>query len=211
MPFMQAAAPSYVQPYLDATEQHGAGFESLLWASPHTQRLRFDAIRRAINLSGKSIVDVGCGRADLLEYLHENNIEPDDYIGIELVDVLADAAEAKRLPNCTILRADFVKDPSRMFVGADVVIFSGSLNTLDKREFTATLQRGFAACAESLLINFLASPALAGREYLTWHRISDVIALASRMTPHVQAWTDYLQGDCTLLLTKPTEPKSIAS
>ena len=41
-------APAYVQPYLDAFERHGGGFESLLWASPHTQRLRFDAIRRAI-------------------------------------------------------------------------------------------------------------------------------------------------------------------
>ena len=56
----------YLQPYLKAAERHGAGFGSLLWASPETQASRFDAVERLGRLHGKSILDVGCGRADLL-------------------------------------------------------------------------------------------------------------------------------------------------
>ena len=156
--------PSYLQPYRAAARAYGAGFGTLLWASPHTQAVRFDAICRAADLRGKSVLDVGCGRADLLEHLLARGVEPADYIGIEAVDELAAAAEARRLPRATVLRADFVAEPARLFVGADVVVFSGSLNTADDAAFYATLARAYAAAAETLVFNFLSSPMLAGRE-----------------------------------------------
>ena len=35
--------PPYLAPYLRAAERHGAAFDALLWASPRTQEVRFDA------------------------------------------------------------------------------------------------------------------------------------------------------------------------
>src|SRR5438045_4009908 len=57
------ASLPYLLPYLKAAELHGSGFGSLLWASPETQATRFDAIERLGRLHGKSVLDVGCGRA----------------------------------------------------------------------------------------------------------------------------------------------------
>ena len=68
----------YLQPYLKAAERHGAGFGSLLWASPETQAARFGAIERLGRLHGKSVLDVGCGRADLLVYLLSRGVRPAD-------------------------------------------------------------------------------------------------------------------------------------
>jgi SAM-dependent methyltransferase len=190
----------YLRPYLDAAREHGAGFESLLWASPETQAVRFDAIRRAANLSGKSVLDVGCGRADLLSFLLDRGVRPADYVGIEAVDALAAAAKAKRLPGCTIVQADFVAEPIRMFVGADVVVFSGSLNTADDTVFYPTLRHAFEAATEALVFNFLDSPNLAGQPHLYFRdpRVVREFAESLPGATDVRMLNDYLPGDTTV-------------
>ena len=45
--------------------------------------------------TGKRLLDAGCGRADYLAYLIETGIFPANYVGIEGVDDLAAAADAK--------------------------------------------------------------------------------------------------------------------
>lgn len=198
------AAEPYLLPYRRAAGRHGADFPSLLWASPHTQAARFDAIRRLANPHGRSLLDVGCGRADLLAFLLERGVRPVDYVGIEAVEALAAAAEVqcRRLKGSSVVRADFVRDPLRMFVAADVVAFSGSLNTLEDDAFYATLRRAFDAAAGLLVFNFLCGSYLAGADYLRWRRPADVIAFAKQLTPDVRTLDDYLHGDFTVALFK---------
>src|SRR5215204_4329605 len=99
--------PSYLQPYTTAARRYGGGFSTLLWASPRTQRARFHALTRLEDFEGRFVLDVGCGRADLLDYLHQNNTSPHRYTGIEAVTQLADAARAKNHPHSRIIEADF--------------------------------------------------------------------------------------------------------
>jgi SAM-dependent methyltransferase len=194
--------PDYLLPYSRAVKRHGAGFGSLLWASPTTQATRFAAFETLCELHGRSILDVGCGRADLLEYLISKGIQPCDYIGIEAMDVLAEAAETKKLPRCTIVHADFVREPIRLFAGADVVLFSGSLNTLDEQTFYATIDRAFDATAEVLMFNFLASSTLAGRNYLSWRPVDQVLAHVQQWAAKIQTLDNYLPGDYTIAVHK---------
>lgn len=191
-----------MEPYLRAARQFGAGFSALLWASPKTQRARFEAIRRAYDPQDKSMLDAGCGRADYLEFLVARNIHPADYIGLEAVETLAAAAEAKAIANSRIIRGDFVSEPAKLFVGADVIVFSGSLNTVDEGMFYETLRRAYDATAEAVVFNFLSSSALAGRAYLTWHHREKVEAFARRTASDVRVLEDYLQGDCTIAMGK---------
>ena len=105
----------YLVPYLRAAAAHGAGFGSLLWASPDTQAARFEAFTRLWDFNGQSLLDAGCGRADFLESLEARGIRPADYIGIEAVPELADAAERKAgrsRAQSTILRADLTDNRS---------------------------------------------------------------------------------------------------
>lgn len=199
---MPAGVPSYLAPYLRAAERCGAGFGSLLWASPSTQHARFEAIRRACNPGGKRILDVGCGRADFCDFLLKRGVRYVQYTGLEAVDELAAAARRKAQPRSLIVRGDFVKEPARLLVGADLVVFSGSLNTLDTRSFYATIRVAFDAAAGALVFNFLASPMLAAQSYLTWHKPEDVLAAIKDWTPRVRVLDDYLEGDCTVALLK---------
>jgi SAM-dependent methyltransferase len=200
----------YLVPYQDAARQFGDGFGALLWASPNTQRVRFQAIRDAISPAGKSILDVGCGRADYLAYLLETNCLPADYVGIEAVEALYEravkeaAASAPRVP-ARIIRADFVQEPARLFAGADIVVFSGSLNTLEHEQFYQTLARAFDAAAQALVFNFLSSSMLAGQRYLKWRRIDDVLQFLRPMSSDIRVGSDYLAGDCTMCVLKPHE------
>ena len=202
-------ASSYLLPYLRAAERHGSDFPSLLWASPQTQAARFDAIRRLGDLHGKSLLDVGCGRADLLDFMIRRGVRPADYTGIEAVEALAAAAEDTCMRwagvRGRVIRADFVREPLRLFAGADVVVFSGSLNTVDDGPFYTTIRRAFEAAAERLVFNFLCSTYLAGAEYLRWRRPQDVLKFAATLTGDVRALEDYLPGDFTVALAKSAE------
>src|SRR6478609_9254385 len=61
--------PPYLLPYHRAARTHGSSFSSLLWASESTQRIRFEILQRAVDFTGRTICDAGCGRADLLDFL----------------------------------------------------------------------------------------------------------------------------------------------
>ena len=197
-----AKPPSYLKPYLDAARRHAGGFKSLLWANPGTQAKRFDAFARLCDFNGKSILDAGCGRADFLDFLLARGIKPDHYVGLEAVKDLATAAERKHHPRCTILRADFVREPARLLVGAEVVIFSGSLNTMETPTFQATLRTAYEAAGRELVFNYLCSPSLAGARYLTWHPANTVMRYARTLCEDVRQLEDYIPGDCTISMRK---------
>ena len=197
----RTAVPDYLKPYQAAALRHRADFKSLLWEGRRPQALRFDAISRLCSLAQKVIVDVGCGRADLLDYLLSRQIAPSFYIGIEAVPVLAQAARKKSHPNSEIVIDDFVSRPQCLVRNADVIIFSGSLNTLSSREFYSAIR---AACdaAPQVVFNFLASPRLAGCDYLFWHQPAAIRRLAKERGCKLRLLRDYIEGDCTISLTR---------
>ncbi len=198
-----AADPEYLKPYTRAVEKHGAGFGSLLWATPRTQEDRFEAISRLYEFTGRTVLDAGCGRADFLDYLQKNRMTPMHYVGLEAVAELAAAARGKKHRDCLIVEADFVSEPARLLVGADAVVFSGSLNTLDADVFYATIRVAYEAAVEAVVFNFLSSSDLAAAFWLRWHRPEDVLAFARTLSARVELLDDYMQGDTTICLHKP--------
>lgn len=196
------SCPAHLTPYFEAAATFGGGFRALLWASPKTQRARFEAIRRSVDLNGRVMLDAGCGRADLLGHLIQQRTHPSQYIGLEAIEPLAVAAEAHAYPGARILRGDFVEEPLRLFVGAEVIVFSGSLNTLDDLSFYATLRHAIEAAGQTVVFNFLSSPALAGRKYLFWRSPGEVSEFVRPLCAGVKMYEDYLHGDCTILLRK---------
>lgn len=199
---MKPATKDYLGPYVRATRKHGGGFGALLWASPTTQAARFDAISRLYPFDGAKVLDAGCGRADLLDFWIARDVRPAHYVGMEAVPALASAAKAKQHADCLIVEADFVKEPARFLAGADVIVFSGALNTLDRGTFYATLRRAYDAAGKCVVFNFLSSPSLAAVEWLTWHQPQDVLAHARGMSPRIESLADYLDGDCTVAMWK---------
>ena len=198
-------SPEYLQPYQRAVKRHGADFRALLWASRRTQELRFDALVKLADPREMSVLDLGCGRADFYDFLVKRNVKPRRYVGIEGVRELAEAAEKKNPPDARVIHADFVREPRRMHVNADIIYCSGALNTIEADEFYATLRHAFAAAGSTLVFNFLSSSLLAGVNYLHWHNKREVMQFARTLTPHVEKLEGYIEGDCTIALRKDVE------
>ena len=127
---------------------------------------------------------------------------PEHYVGLEAVAALADEAEKKRFERCMIVRGDFVAEPARLFVAADVIAFSGSSNTLEDAAFYQTLRHAHEATASAVVFNFLSSPLLAGTNYLHWRRPSKVLQFVRELGGHVNQIDDYIDGDCTICIRK---------
>ncbi len=85
---------------------------------------------------------------------------------------------------------------------ADVIIFSGSLNTLCTDDFYQTLRLAWGQVRSELAFNFLCSPRLASGKHLTWHGISEVQAFAYRLGGDVAVNDGYRKGDCTIVVRK---------
>ena len=203
---MPTDAQDPLTPYRGAAARHGGGFQSLLWADAESQRVRFDALRRAIErtFGGREIwptlrlLDAGCGRADFADHLAAADCRPGSYVGIEAVPELAAAARAKGVE---VIEADFLARPAAFAeASADVICFSGSLNTMGKSDFYRSLAAAIGAARLGIAFNFLNSPARAANAYLTWHAPADVLAFVRRTAgpaAAVELLDDYLDGDAT--------------
>lgn len=137
---------AYLEPYEVAAKRHGPSFEATLWASRDAQRERFRIISEMAELSGRIVLDAGSGCGDLALFLREIGVHPARYIGLEGVAQVASAACECAIPGAEFFEADFVAD-HEVFARhrPDVIVFSGSLNTLDQRDATDVLDRAWTA------------------------------------------------------------------
>lgn len=209
------AAGDHLDPYRQALQQHGPSFEALLWNNKDFQRLRFAVLAQMTDLTGRVIVDVGCGMADLVPVLNELGIQYGRYVGVDglpgLVDACAQRAADEGWDECRFETADFVTDEAffaRMVEdhGAEAFLFSGSLNTLEQADAQAALTRAWDAGPEAVAFNFLSTSWATVNEPGDPARRYDpaaMLAWALGTTKRVALRQDYLEGrDATVLMLR---------
>ena len=149
----------YLAPYERALAKGGPRFEALLWASPQSQRARFRTITEMVDLRGRVVLDAGCGRADLARFMIEQGIAYKKYIGMDAIPAWLTACRACELPRAEFVEADFVSASTSFGGGgdADVVVFSGSLNTLEAPRAREVLARAWDSGVGTLVFNFLST------------------------------------------------------
>ena len=222
---MNAPRP-YLDPYLQAAEDHGPGFEALLWHSPKAQRTRFRVIAQMVNTTGRTLADIGCGNADLLLDLHRRGRTPASYIGVDAVPQTLEHAragvEAAGIGNARFADHDFVRDEHlahRLVAdsGVDTVVFCGSLNTLPQAQAQAILDRFWAPLGTRrdsvLLFNFLSDRHDRARTPASPPAVRfdavDMLHWALDRTPLVTFRHEYLGGhDATVCMRSSARPRA---
>jgi SAM-dependent methyltransferase len=204
------SSPDYLAPYADAVRTYGASFEATLWASREKQVGRFAVIAEMADLTGRVVVDAGCGLGDLAVYCEGEGIAYGRYIGLEAMPDMVEAARALHLPEARFEVVDFAADPAAFGALAgsdavDLVVFSGSLNTFEEQGAFDVVRRAFEAAREGVVFNFLSArnhernpvdPSPAKR--------FDPAAMLDRalaLTPRVRFRQDYFDGhDATIAM-----------
>lgn len=215
--------PRYLEPYREAVRAHGPGFEALLWRSEAYQLKRFEVLAQVGRPKGTVLADLGAGRGDLLAYLRTIDQAPSRYVGVEGISELVEPARV-RFPEAAWVITDFVRDTGlfeRLVgeMGVGVIVFSGSLNTLDERTALSVLDRAWDALHRRpgavLAFNFLSSAGRKRRETTgpaNRFNSGHVFKWAQRASGHMLFRQDYLgPHDATVALYAgampvPSEP-----
>ena len=103
------------------------GYEIHDWENSKSQFRRFAVLADEVELSGKSLLDVGCGIGDLYQHLIVDRRIDVSYTGVDLLESMIRRAR-ERFPDARFLAADIIGE--RVFEPGsfDVVFCSGIFN-----------------------------------------------------------------------------------
>jgi SAM-dependent methyltransferase len=146
--------------YEERLSRLGLSVQTVGWGSKDSQVLRFQVLCRNINLSGKRVLDVGCGLGDFVPYLDAAGFADVSYTGIDISAKLV--AEARRLhgkDGRLFVAGDLLADD--MDLGRfDFVVCSGalSLRIADNVGLArAMIRKMYSICDGAVAVNFLST------------------------------------------------------
>ena len=207
--------------YAPRIRPNAPGWEILDWASEAAQHKRFETLVRLLKrmtgfqpvLSPRcvsdrlktchplTLLDVGCGTADLFPFL-QKEMPLLRYTGVDLLPEIINEAK-RRHPYATLSQANIFEEtifPPRSF---DVVFCSGVFN-LELGNNDDFLARALPVLWELancvVVVNLLHERAFTKFGSCHYYKPSDVLALCHKLTPRVTFDDTYLGNDFTVAL-----------
>jgi SAM-dependent methyltransferase len=170
----------------------GPTAQALGWRDSAQQRLRFDVLASLARLqSGNSILDIGCGFADLYDYLREHDIDV-EYTGCDLVPEVLAVARCRH-DGLTLEQRDVLEQPYAK-TSFDHVFISGIFNhhLRDNVEFLERMLRSaFETSRLSVCANMTTDRVDYRDEHLFYFAPADVLNSCLSLTRHVALRHDY--------------------
>lgn len=172
--------------------------EKLEWSHRRTQLLRFEAFLLHHDLAGSSVLDVGCGLADLYAHLRRREI-PVDYTGYDLSPEMIRHCRA-RYPGLRFEAGDFLTfEPTGRFdftvaFGIHNIRVPGVRHILER-----VTRRQFELSTIAAHVSVLSDRDTYATHIQAW-RAEEILGLALAITPYVALRHDYLRGDIGVTL-----------
>jgi SAM-dependent methyltransferase len=194
-----------VSRYSQRFQEHGYAPETLGW-NKGRQPVRFDVLTGFGDLSGKTIVDIGCGFGGLNRTLRAKWGEDCTYTGVELVeDLVKEAQQRYPEPNVRFIHGEFLDD--EIHLEADVAIASGVFNyrfeDTDNYAFIeATMQKAFALCKDGLAFYFLSDRVDYELPHTFHSNPGRILDMASGLSRNLVLRNDYIPFEFSLYLYK---------
>jgi SAM-dependent methyltransferase len=188
--------------YSDLIKQHGICPQAVDWGSKVSQELRFEVLTRIDNLNGKSILDVGCGLGDLLNYLQNRSTEV-DYTGYDITPRMIEVSQ-KRFPHANFQVSDLLAEtdvqPQFDYVFASGIFYLRQVEGIGY--LGAMVRKMFSLCRKGIAFNTLSILALNRNHDEFYADPSQVLTMCLEITPSVILRHDYLPHDFTVYLYK---------
>jgi len=195
--------------YTNTHKKFKASWEQLGWVNKQRQLIRFKVLTHFMepqhDLREESVLDVGCGHADLLDMVGLSY----HYTGIDNSFESYEIANKKTSKRVTIVYEDFLR---HIFLHQfDYVMASGTFNLNcsknNPKELYKMIDKMFLLCRKQVAFNFLTDAGMA-KESITTHTIYDLIDVfryCLSITPCIVLIRNYLNYDATIVMYKNYE------
>ncbi|QCU89979.1 class I SAM-dependent methyltransferase [Thiomicrorhabdus sediminis] len=195
-------------------ERFGYSAQALLWSSKEVQFKRFEVLSQVLAEGGDtvSVLDVGCGFADLYDYLLAQGFAI-DYQGI---DLSADMVQSAKFQHKTIkVEQGDLFDFNPAEQSYDYILLSGALNevvestteqeTESSGEYAkAVIKRMYQSCRKAVAFNLLDARHewIRSRVDLQSFKPEEIVEYCRIFADKVTWQDDYLDNDFTVFLYK---------
>ena len=177
-------------------------FRALNWGSVKSQRKRFEVLSEVGIRSGDTILDVGCGLADLYAWILEQNLRV-KYTGIDITPSMTQAAK-NRFPDAVITN-NTIFDTELSVDFFDYVIASG-IFFLRKEDPMGHMEKVVSAMFQKsikgIAFNSLSAWALEKTEREFYAEPQKVLEFVKKLSPHIILRHDYHPADFTVYVFK---------
>jgi ubiquinone/menaquinone biosynthesis C-methylase UbiE len=186
--------------YEPLLNKYSSGYEILDWESLESQIKRFDVLIESTNLSGKKILDVGCGTGDLFKYLYSQNCDA-DYYGIDILEKMVERAYEIH-PKGRFFTGDIFKESPFSKKQFDIVFCSGvfNLNMEDNESFLkSALPVFFAHAKEKVIFNVLDPGHFVHSNKYYFFSQKEILQWIREYTDNVKVASGYIPNDFTII------------
>lgn len=176
---------------------------ALDWGSRASQNARFEILAQVGDLSGSSILDVGCGTADLYHFLASRDVRV-DYTGYDISPAMV-ATARQGLPDANLRIVDILADDLGQ-PQFDYVLASGLFSLRHVRPYdyvAAAAHRMYALCRRGVAMNSLSARSGADTTIQDGRFLADperVLDICLDVAQNVILRHDYLPHDFTVYL-----------
>ncbi len=182
----------------DMIALHGnKGSAALGWKDQHSQDVRFSALGTIANLTGKSVMDAGCGHGDFYTYL--NHLYPGiDYTGVEQIPELFNTALKRHAKApAKFIQGNFITLQLPQY---DYVFASGSLNyrSADPDFIYKAISKLYEHCTRGVGFNLLSNVNPNG--LITAYNPEKIMAYCTSICASVVFKNDYDPDDFTIFM-----------
>ena len=200
-PFRRQAIERYFD---ESCRTFGHSHHAVGWYTAQTQEIRFINLALIGDLDQHSVLDVGCGVVQLLEFFVQHRIEA-RYTGIDFSSAMIESAKA-HYPSGHFEQADLLEYPED--VTFDYVLASGAFNykVPDQSLYLSTMiQKMMRLSKKGVALNVLSSLTPADQKdesFFYYCDPAELMRLCLTFSSKVDIKTSYLPNDCTVYLYK---------
>ena len=170
-------------------------------ASIRAQKMRFESFLINHNLSGKSVLDLGCGVGDFWDHLQAKEISC-NYLGIDLSSEMVNRCQA-RFPESNFEVQNILEwQPGHKFDYVTAFAIHNTKVEKSQELLQSITRRQFELCHIAAHISILTDRYSGFAPHIQAWRAESVLSLALEITPYVVLRHDYLPNDFSVTLYK---------
>ena len=191
-----------IQRYNERLNELGETPQALGWRDNQQQQLRFKVLAGIGSLQGASVLDIGCGFGDLLDYLTTSGPFEVSYTGTDLNPAIIEVARKRHLQSQArfLVTADLSQFDT---ASLDYVFLSGLFNFKIQNNIGfmhETVRESFRIARKGVAFNLLGSYVDFKERHLFYHQEQEVFDFAKGLTRFVTLRADYPLREFTIYL-----------